>query len=516
MPHLEMARFLCAPSENQWKMLCVPREMYKSTMVWCYCIWRILHNPDIAILLDSETAPRSKTGMRYIRGLMDSKRFKAVYGDWSGKDLDPRRSGWSDESITVCRRTRTIPAATIRPAGVEVAVTGDHPDLYIGDDLTGETNSRTEEARARVKEHRRAVVNLMGVTGEAILLDTIWHLEDHTNEVLTNPDLRENFDVMLRSAADAHGAFLGVGANTNRRAYSAARRLLGWSEERIHGPEGHFMFPEMVDAAFLDKKLKESSRGSISRQFFNNPVLEEESLGTCRGYFMDAPPGRVVVAVDLAAGREYSVSKTAFTVVLMSVPKEGEVYGDYYVLEAYQRDWGIDRSIAEMFALEEKYRDRGFWKLVVERAGNDTSTDVIRTEMRRKNVHFLFDSPQASPKETKDDRIRIALKPQYENGRVFHHLFLKGSEVESQLLNFGATGRKDIVDALARAFVALRPPEARTSSAGEEWAERLAEGMDAKTFGKYITQAPYEAAGDSDAVDPRFRRTRRIQGNAWN
>lgn len=499
-------------------MMVVPREFYKSTMVRLYAIWRILHNPDIVILFDGETSRHAHRSVRLIKRIFESSQFVEVFGDWSGKMADPRRTGWKEDELTVIRRTRVGDAPTVLPGGVEVALTGLHPDLYIGDDLTGETNSRTQDMRQRVKDHLESVVKLLGVGGEAILLDTIWHLEDHTNLILNDPDRREIFDIMLRSAADKHGPFIGVGdGELNRSTYSEARLVMGWSEDRIASTDGGFMFPDMVDSGFLDRALRGSSRGSISRQFFNNPVIEEESIGRCKGYFTDSPPGQIVIAVDLAAGREYSRANTGFVVAKMTAPDHpGEIYGNFWVLEAYDRDWPINRTISEIFMLEAKYRDKGFWKLIVERAAQDTSTDTIRMEMARRATFFPFDDPAPSALESKSDRIRIALKPQYENGRVFHHESLRGGVLESQLMNFGASGKVDVIDAMSRAFMALRPPGGgQVAKSGEDyWGPKLAEGMDSATFGRYITQAPLEGAAMSKEVDPRFRRTRRMIGLA--
>ena len=458
VPHLGMCQFLCRPSEKQWKMMVVPRHCYKSRMARLYSAWRILHDPDIVVLFDGETAKHAGRSLRYVKQLFESEKFKRIYGDWTGAD-DPDHMGWKEDRITVAKRTRVMDAPTVLVGGIDSALAGLHPDIAMEDDLTGNTNWKTEDGRERAWHRVQELVPLIAGTGEAIFFDTIWHLDDHTSRILRNEELLSQFDVMVRSAADSHGGLLKPDAQpSNRVYYDMARRKLGWTEERLEA-EGQWFFPEMVGPKFVDGALKTATKGFVSRHYFNNPIVEEEAIGRPAGYFHDSPPGRIVAAVDLAKGAEFSVSNTGFVVMKMSAPENPEeYYGNFYVLEAYERNWDFARNLSEIFALVMKYRQLGLLKVIVERAGQDTSTDSIRMEMRRRNCYFVLDDPPASPGHSKDDRIRASLKVHYENGRVYHHESLRNGAYEAQLLNFGATEKKDIADAAARAAMALLPP----------------------------------------------------------
>jgi phage terminase large subunit-like protein len=72
--------------------------------------------------------------------------------------------------------------------------------------------------------------------------------------------------------------------------------------------------------------------------------------------------------------------------------------------------------------------------------------DILKAEMRKRNVFFTIEELKTSTKETKAIRIR-SLIPHYANGRILHAKGL--NELEAELLEFPRGSHDDIIDALA-------------------------------------------------------------------
>lgn len=112
-----------------------------------YCIWAILKNPDVAILLAADAAEQAKTFLRDVKGHFErNEKLRAIFGDYvSGA------SKWADNEITVNKRQKIRKESTITCIGTETVLPGRHFDIIIGDDLVTEDNARTEAQREKLK-----------------------------------------------------------------------------------------------------------------------------------------------------------------------------------------------------------------------------------------------------------------------------------------------------------------------------------------------------------------------------
>jgi hypothetical protein len=144
----------------------MPRGTFKSTLgSVAYPIWRLLRDPNLTILLDSELYSNSKNFIREIKGHLQSERLSEVFGDWIG----PK---WDEGEIIIAARTANRKEASITAGGLGTTRVGQHYDLIIGDDYNSPQNSETPEKCQKVIDHVRYNLNILNPSGEYLIIGT--------------------------------------------------------------------------------------------------------------------------------------------------------------------------------------------------------------------------------------------------------------------------------------------------------------------------------------------------------
>ena len=148
------------------KIMVMPRGTFKSTLgSVAYPIWRLLKDPNLTILLDSELYTNSKNFIREIKGNLDSERMRLFFGDQKG-------SKWDEAEIIVKTRTKNIKEASITAGGVGTTKVGQHYGLIIADDYNSPQNSETPEKCQKVIDHTRYCMNILNPGGEYLWIGT--------------------------------------------------------------------------------------------------------------------------------------------------------------------------------------------------------------------------------------------------------------------------------------------------------------------------------------------------------
>jgi len=148
------------------KLIVMPRGSFKSSLgSVAYPIWRLLRDPDLTILLDSELYTNSKNLLREIKGHLASKRFISVFGNLVGNK-------WDEGEIILNSRTRNRKEASITVGGIGTTKVGQHYDLIIGDDYNSASNSDTAEKCQKVIDHFKYNLNILNPSGEYLLIGT--------------------------------------------------------------------------------------------------------------------------------------------------------------------------------------------------------------------------------------------------------------------------------------------------------------------------------------------------------
>lgn len=216
VPHVhgELAKWICSSERERVKVvngvevkgkLCLvllPRDSLKTTFLSSiYPLWKIVNNPDIRILIDSESRDLSKMILKNIKDIIDNcVNLKAIWGDMNGQGAG---NTWNLESIKVIgRKDYRAKEDTIETSGVDVAVTGRHYKMIILDDLHSERNITSKEQISKIKNHIQLMMPLLEDGGEMIVVGTRWSDDDAYDWIMNIKDDNNEFlfDTFMHSA----------------------------------------------------------------------------------------------------------------------------------------------------------------------------------------------------------------------------------------------------------------------------------------------------------------------------
>lgn len=148
------------------KLVVMPRGTFKSTLgSVAYPIWRLLRNPNLTILLDSELYSNSKNFIREIKGHLESERMTGLWGPLVG----PK---WDEGEIILKTRSANRKEASITAGGLGTTRIGQHYDIIIGDDYNSPQNSETPEKCQKPIDHVRYNLNILNPGGEYSIIGT--------------------------------------------------------------------------------------------------------------------------------------------------------------------------------------------------------------------------------------------------------------------------------------------------------------------------------------------------------
>lgn len=193
------------PEQAAWEQLFFmyqqPRLTFKTSLVAAVCLFAILIDPDIRIVLGRATTALSEDTLDGIKTHVErNQTIIRAFGD-----LRSKFETWTDEKITRGDRASGLREPTIDTTGLNTSKTGAHPDLVILDDLVHELNY---ESPAEMKKARILVDSydpIMERWGSLILSGTRWGendlygklLEDDERMVQQNPEARRKWDTHI-------------------------------------------------------------------------------------------------------------------------------------------------------------------------------------------------------------------------------------------------------------------------------------------------------------------------------
>jgi len=140
------------------------------------CIFEILHNPNIRILITADSIGQSKGFLTAIKSHFENnQKFREVFGDWI---MDAKV--WAEDRITVNRRTAHHGEPTIMCAGVGTRLPSKHFEIIICDDLVTADNATTEGQRQKILDYfyQTLFPTLEQPNGKLWVLGTRWHEDD--------------------------------------------------------------------------------------------------------------------------------------------------------------------------------------------------------------------------------------------------------------------------------------------------------------------------------------------------
>jgi predicted phage terminase large subunit-like protein len=411
--------------QKKFRLILMPRGSFKSTIATItYPLMLLLHNPNLRILIDSETFEKSRAFLSEMRGhMMDNEKYRDLYHTLHGvyPDDNRRDDKWSDTEFNIAGKHKKTKEPTVSCAGVGVTKVGMHYDVIISDDLQSEKNVTTKDAIRGVVDHYKLNLSLLEPDGFMIMIGTRW-------------DYNDVYQYIIDNEADRFCIFA----------------------EQAERPDGSLLFPERLTREFLDSQKRSQGSNIYSMQYQNLPIDDETAtfkFSQMRRVSWNDVKDRPInwfLSVDPAISQTNDADFTAMVVAGFDYQKNIYVrhidVGKYlpseivdHVFYLYERfkpsAIGLETVAFQkslQYAINDRMRERGWW--------------LPLKEIKRKN------------QQSKEDRIR-GLQPYYEYGRVFH---INDSpaidDLEYQLIHFPKAKNDDIIDALADILEIGFPP----------------------------------------------------------
>lgn len=146
--HVAMLQFQMRHTDN---LILAFRGAGKSTLCTVTkCIWYLLKDPNLRIVIASKTTSNAETFLREIKMQFETnERLQEVFGHYYNARKCRR---WNDREIDVAPRTKHTKEANVTCVGIEGTVVGRHFDVEFTDDLVDEQNARTLYMREQINK----------------------------------------------------------------------------------------------------------------------------------------------------------------------------------------------------------------------------------------------------------------------------------------------------------------------------------------------------------------------------
>lgn len=160
-------------SDSKRKLIVVPRGTFKSTIgVVGYCVWRLINDPDLRILIDSELYTNSKNFLREIKTHLMTDRVTNVFGTFQTDHT------WNESEIIIKQRTRNLKESSITCSGIGATKVSQHYDVIIMDDMNSNNNSLTVDGRRKVIDHYKLNYSILEPHGVLVVIGTRYSDDD--------------------------------------------------------------------------------------------------------------------------------------------------------------------------------------------------------------------------------------------------------------------------------------------------------------------------------------------------
>lgn len=405
-PHKELSEFLGKKTGRRKKLVLMPRNSFKSSEVTVgFSVSRIVDNPDLRILIASETQKNAIKYVKEIKGHFESNvKFRALFGDWVAVD-----NTWRDNEFIVNRRKKVLKESTVTAGSLEKGTAvGMHYDIIFLDDVVSRNNVNTPEQLQKTIDFYKLLLSILDPEGEIYIIGTRWSPADLYGW-LTDPESPETgqVDVFLREAID---------------------------------DKGELLMPDVLSKEFLEEQRKTQGEYIFNCQYLNKAVSTELAafkIDQIRYY--DTPPPGLIYFITLDPAISLAERSDFSGIIVNGV----DYKHDWYITEAIQVKAEPSDLVKIIFDLVQKYNPMCF---AMEKFTLEQVLKInLLAEMEKRGVAFPIKDLPTDTRISKENRIR-ALQPRFENGQVY--IKREHTALFHQLIHYPQVKHDDLLDAL--------------------------------------------------------------------
>lgn len=250
-----------------------PRNHAKSTAVSVnWGLKELYRDPNQRIVICSNTLSQASAFLREQKAHIErGERINQIMGSLLPKYPEK----WTDTSIIVNRSTKKKDPS-ISTTGTGGAVLSKRADIVILDDLLNPENTRTPEAREKVRFWVSNVLRpvLEPKTSRQVVIGTVWYKGDYLDESMSDP----TFDVRLQLRVFIKDSKLGVGSVQDHAL--DIREIFDDEVIETYGVDasGGVLWPERWPETELLTEKEGSGSVAFNRQYMNIVISEETQI----------------------------------------------------------------------------------------------------------------------------------------------------------------------------------------------------------------------------------------------
>jgi predicted phage terminase large subunit-like protein len=344
--------WLKAFEENKFVCLLAPRGHGKTTAVGSYILWRICKNRHIRILIATINQDKANSMMTFVQEhLSKNTNLIDLFGDFKGQTT------WSRDQIRVSLNDTKFTfynEPTLKVLGVNSRIISAHYDLIILDDITDNTNSKTEHQRRELEDwYNGPLVGTFLSNTNLINIGTKWHEDDIHTYLANKAGFKSLRYQALLQEPDENG--------------NGARVLwpdhLPWDEKmikEINIERAQNNKPLMPEDSLTLKFVREHQGELHFQMQYQNEIIasgiskiKPEWVDKAQSKFMKLGgiiPTNLKIFMGVDFGGE-DTSSDYFAISVVGVDSDA----NYYVLDNYRTHASLHRQIEIIKAMDEKW-----------------------------------------------------------------------------------------------------------------------------------------------------------------
>lgn len=391
--------------------------------------WEIAKNPDIRILVCSETDRQAKKFVQEVMKIVESEWFVERFGQHKGKEW---RIG-SGSFVSALRKRKGVKDPTLQASGVGAVQTGSHWDLVLMDDICSQENTKTDDAIENLWHWFGETLAQLDPGCRLFMIGTLHHYADIYCRIMKNEEIKKLFHISCHS----------------------------WSYPIID-PNDTEVEAELFFPGRLTRKFVASQKAVMPPRLFacfyeNRPTTGEQQIFRPE-YFRSIPdisiPQNVwtYIFTDFAfiaeERKKNKADRTVFWVVAMDAHRVA------YVLDVHVGRWKPSDSVRLLCKLWDQYQWANLKGAVIEKTSHKELISSLLEEIRRET----FTRPrlieiEGRSQEIKDMRIESA-EPRWRGGNIYFAQSLRDQKAKfwpvfKEMTEWPFSEHDDIPDAIS-------------------------------------------------------------------
>lgn len=378
------------------KLVLWPRGTFKSQVFTIgQAAWLIAKDPNIRILICSETSRQAQKLVSEVMKIVDSQWFRDLFGVHRGKK-------WKEGSgvfYSALRTRRGVKDPTLASSGVGEVQTGAHWDVVIMDDVCSQENTKTPESIENLWNWFGEVQSQLDPGTKLFMIGTLHHYADIYCRIINDEEVAKTFDISIHA----------------------------WSDpivDPLSDAPAELFFPKRITRAFVaDRKLKQPPR--LYACFYENRPQTGENQTFKPEYFRVIEDRDIPQAVwtytltdwafiaDDKKKKGSKVDRTVFWVVSLDCNRVA------YVRDIVIGRWKPSDSCRICCDLWSRGQSIYMKAVSVEKVAHSELLASLFEEIRRQTfVRPQFVQIEGRNQEIKDIRIEAA-EPRFRRGDIY-------------------------------------------------------------------------------------------------